>query len=562
MQHTDPSSGLLNSLYKAGLGLREQWKVVAAETSYKDSEERRQKMASLNTSIEQTVNLTAQLPMLRDSISALRAENALLRSELSSLPVRFKQPPPEILRMIFGFATSAPFSDPAVSHGPNSLWCQTMRTKKAVMLVCKLWRDVGAEFLYEDVVLRRPAQPALLLRTLETPGIDYGHRISSLWLTCVTEPSDYDDLCRVLGGILSVSTRIKSFGLVNPFEYRPQDAGILVHDWSTMLNLLAHSPCSACLTHLKLAVTGDTLVFDPCFMQNFPNLSSLDIDASRAVVNNQTAEEFPSRSQIHLPELRHIRCTKKGYTSSAHLHVLSSIISNPCSLLQLNMLTIGFSDYSRSASHLREIFRLCGPQLTYLHLIEHDSPVPFGYHNLQEFMDYFPKLEHLVVPIRLVETYRWSHPTLRWLDVWTTFSIRKRFQPRTYLPSLTLYRQRCPNLIAVRKLDIDLSYRSIDIPIRLPPDTTFPPGVRKRTFDLSNTSDIVQTSHKIILKEIGYIFDAPPVPSSDESEDSSSDKHEDSSESDEEWLNHPTDSEESSADSDGTDSSSMVSADG
>lgn len=30
---------------------------MAAETSYKDSEERRQKMASFNTSIEQTVNV-------------------------------------------------------------------------------------------------------------------------------------------------------------------------------------------------------------------------------------------------------------------------------------------------------------------------------------------------------------------------------------------------------------------------------------------------------------------------------------------------------------------------
>lgn len=431
--------------------------------------------------------------------------------------------------------------------------------------------------MYQDVVLRRPTQPALLLRTLETPGNNYGHFLSSLSLTSATELAVFDDLCNILGGIFRASPRIEKFSLVNPFRLTHQDVGIFVHDWSKMLNLLAHSPCSTRLTHVKLAVAGadGTLGFDPCSLNNFPNLTSLDFDSPCGSENAQASNQ--SISQIRLRKLRHLRCSMMK-DSPGGFQVLLSMTSNPALLAQLNMLTISLPcfeyDFRPSRIHLRSILQLCGPQLTYLHL-QNEGHVAWGgthvaRHNIQGLLRLCPKLEHLIVPFRLiVSNPTLSHPTLRYLDIWTS--------PKTwrdYNLSLTVHRETCPNLISIRRLDIALSYRSTDLPIHLPPDTTFPPGVCRMTFGISEISKVIQTSHKILRKETGYVFDNPPErsssrsertssagsedSSSDEDEGSSSDGSEDSKWGRRKWRERSTTSSDEFTDSDSTDGSSDV----
>lgn len=75
---------------------------------------------------------------------------------------------PEILHAIF-LRTIAPsfLLEPSLRYGKKSAWCQSVRDKKSIILVCRSWCAVGTVFLYEDIALRRVGQASALLRSLE-----------------------------------------------------------------------------------------------------------------------------------------------------------------------------------------------------------------------------------------------------------------------------------------------------------------------------------------------------------------------------------------------------------
>lgn len=378
------------------------------------------------------------------------------------------------------------------------------------MLVCRLWRDVGAEFLYQDVVLRRLPQPALLLRTLKTPGNNYGRYISRFSLVCITQNDTFDDLCAVVSGILSVSPRIEQFNLANAFPLRHQDHdSLFVHDWSKLLTSLAQSPSSTCLTHMRLAVAGGcgTLGLDPCLLNNFPKLASLDVDVPCVGDAPNLARPIEdSLSRTLLPKLRHLRYSTFTDTIG-DVHLLSTMISNASLMPRLNMLTLSLPFFTPKfrphASHLPGILRQYGPRLTYLHLrnVGHSSyPHKYaGYFDVQQLLNLCPKLEHLIVPRPVIKAPL-SHPTLRWLDVWT---LPEDMEEES--PSLEEHCGNCPNLESVRRLDNELS-RWVDLPLHLPPDSTFPPLSDTMFFEMSNTAGVYQFPDEIVRKEAGYIF--------------------------------------------------------
>lgn len=101
--------------------------------------------------------------------------------------ISVNQYPFEVIRYIFQI-TLIPndFLDSSLRRGPNSAWCQTMTTKRSLMQVCKLWRSVGAEFLYEEVVIRRFTQLTCLLATLKNveTTIDFGYLIKTVEIQC------------------------------------------------------------------------------------------------------------------------------------------------------------------------------------------------------------------------------------------------------------------------------------------------------------------------------------------------------------------------------------------
>ena len=129
--------------------------------------------------------------------------------------------PPEILRAIFLFAR--PYihqHSPSVTLGPNNPWLLSLRTKKALTLVCKAWSAPATAVLYDDVVIRRTGQIPPLTQTLVSSK-RYNHadlvrsiRLDScvVWKTC--EDTMHKDLCE----IMRRCTRLTSFSFHPPFS--------------------------------------------------------------------------------------------------------------------------------------------------------------------------------------------------------------------------------------------------------------------------------------------------------------------------------------------------------
>lgn len=74
--------------------------------------------------------------------------------------------------------------DPSVSQGFRSSWLsKSLRTKKALPLVCRAWHAPATDILYSDIVLRRMGQvPALAEALRERSATD--EFVVSLILSC------------------------------------------------------------------------------------------------------------------------------------------------------------------------------------------------------------------------------------------------------------------------------------------------------------------------------------------------------------------------------------------
>ena len=97
-----------------------------------------------------------------------------------------------------------------MAGGPNSAFYQSIRTKKAIISVCKRWWQVGLEILYEDVVFHHIGQIPALVRTLEAHS-KLGKLVKKLTVRCFV-PSGYirlfEEQLRRVFGYCPFATRI------------------------------------------------------------------------------------------------------------------------------------------------------------------------------------------------------------------------------------------------------------------------------------------------------------------------------------------------------------------
>lgn len=115
------------------------------------------------------------------------------------------------LRLIFE-AVFPPegFLDPSLSAGPDSPWCRAQRTRKALTLVCRDWRQVALPFLYRDVVIRRMGQMAALRRTIDSNPTFYSQMIRSFTILCNVSLNFRALVSDCLASLLNRCTRLKS----------------------------------------------------------------------------------------------------------------------------------------------------------------------------------------------------------------------------------------------------------------------------------------------------------------------------------------------------------------
>ncbi|KAG1757707.1 hypothetical protein EDB19DRAFT_59003 [Suillus lakei] len=145
--------------------------------------------------------------------TASRGEYSDASDAEAGKPLTFKQPPPEILLDILEFALPPPvFLDASLACGPLSAWCLAQRTKKALVLVCKFWREIGTPLLYREIHLRRIGQVAALLSTLEG-NARLGEVIMDINVSCHVMPQYFVMFDEALRRILGISPNAKRLSL-------------------------------------------------------------------------------------------------------------------------------------------------------------------------------------------------------------------------------------------------------------------------------------------------------------------------------------------------------------
>lgn len=121
------------------------------------------------------------------------------------------------LQLIFDVLTpSAQDSSPTLYRGPTSLWCQRVRTWKAVTLVCRRWNSISTRYLYQSVALRRVAPMVALVRTLKD-NVGFCEMIRHLTISCFV-PEGWDHITNeCISYLLTQCSNLRALSLLAPF---------------------------------------------------------------------------------------------------------------------------------------------------------------------------------------------------------------------------------------------------------------------------------------------------------------------------------------------------------
>jgi hypothetical protein len=284
-----------------------------------------------------------------------------------------------------------------MTPGPNSPWCQALRTKKTIVSVCKAWWRAGIEFIYEEVVLRRACQVSALRHTLGHSGL--GNLVKRIVFRCYV-PSDYTAIfLSDMNRIFDFCPRASSLAYCDPFPstfdiIRPSSALTCHQIFSTLTRL---DCCRSWDFGLLIAMLGDC-----------GHLKSLSFHIPNTWPKGQTS----NIALIHLQDLR--------------VHISNGAVKNFSRVFSWNMpALIGVAIVNAVSSyHLVSAFgdfcRIHGSGLKFL-----DLGLSNLYHgaNLSDIGRWCPTLAHVVLPHNYYSDpdshpHIIAHPTVQWVDFW------------------------------------------------------------------------------------------------------------------------------------------------
>lgn len=144
------------------------------------------------------------------------------------------QLPPEVWIIVFRWATYPSDGYPAPHYEPfrasSETFDESLKTKRALVQVCHLWRNLATVFLYEDV--RIGYDPGILKNVLaDYHRIDntfqghalgrFVHRLELPYSRTATEkPGDTRDVVEIIGSCTSLKTLVRPFFEALPYSVR------------------------------------------------------------------------------------------------------------------------------------------------------------------------------------------------------------------------------------------------------------------------------------------------------------------------------------------------------
>ncbi|KAI0081953.1 hypothetical protein K474DRAFT_1768178 [Panus rudis PR-1116 ss-1] len=244
------------------------------------------------------------------------------RVTIQSLPL-------ELLLEIFRYATFVPGSrdltplDPFAPAVPSSFALAVnspvlaMRTKCTLVGVCKEWRQISLEVLFEHVLVTGPRKAGLVLSALELPCLEQGDQVGNgRWVRHIEVNASTRDACGVafLSIIAKIISRCPNLRTLSGFwrDYPPKEFldFIVQHRGISIEGLAWGQPFYT----LKSQKTGlRSTVLNPGFLDRLGNLRVLDLgiyprcyphnevgSASDAVVDTQSSPSMclPSLSTL------------------------------------------------------------------------------------------------------------------------------------------------------------------------------------------------------------------------------------------------------------------------
>ena len=347
--------------------------------------------------------------------------------------------PPEILLSIFNRAIPPLYLlDSSLFPGPKSMWCKTIRTKKAIIGVCRPWYLAGISFLYEDISIRRLPQLFYLLRTL-TNCVSFRDLVRTLDVHCFIPIALHQDFHVGLQALLQVCPRLSSLGFfsrrgipIPTLHILPPNSITHLHlnltmDYEALIDVL--SDVQLTLLHLQLY-----------FLHMVPELSasgsqSLSLPVLETLILTITEHLIP-----HLAILQ-----ETWSMPSLHRFTLANLISCNWSDMEANVALLAFL-----SKH--------GRLLAFLHLTP-DTTLKFKRHEFRLMLQHCPQLEHLIISEEIFkipkndgEDCSVAHSKLRWLDVWEPWQTAVNGVNRHQYPLDLLKKMLFPNLAGVRRL--------------------------------------------------------------------------------------------------------------
>ncbi|OJA10421.1 hypothetical protein AZE42_03542 [Rhizopogon vesiculosus] len=364
-----------------------------------------------------------------------------------------KQPPPEILLEIFKFALPpAVFLDASLAGGPFSPWCLAQRTKKSIVLVCKLWCMTGTVLLYKDIHIRHIGQIAALFNTLqENPRL--GMMIEAINVFCHVAHQYSVMFDEALQRILEMSpnaTRIS-----------------LNMDVCEALTKTIHKYDLSGVVHLEVGEIFFPEVL-PCLAQ-CKNLAILSIETIRGIICTD------------LLTLEHLQELQISWSSEpTNLNILDIIARNwtmPClRRFMLHQVQFALGHAFPEYTHFLDVH---GKYLTTLSITAPMTYKYWGYdiEDVQTFLDRCPALKHLALVSPTFDSWAGvlPHKCLRWIDIWSAPDPG----PSHHAVEWPLKVQDFPQLQVIRRFDWPLlDTVGPRLPLIIPPDS----GQHPKTF--------------------------------------------------------------------------------
>ena len=384
-----------------------------------------------------------------------------------------------------------------------------MQTKRSIITVCRRWWQVGAEMLYEEVVLRRFGQIPASVRTLENPKVNLGNFIKKVDIQCFV-PIGYLSLYEAeLRRIFDRCPRVADVGFnvsasavdVSTSPLRP----------NCVFRYVALQSVISKLTHLQC---GPMVFFGNLIagLQLCTNLTSLSFCLpSHTEPAPQDHDAFST--SLVMTQLEDFRCVM-SWRGTYYL----GIIAQQWSMPSLRRVSFDQNIHVDMSYHPR-FFRSHGHGIKYLHirpaaviLIDQAATV-----EMQVLLDLCPNVEHVVLCSQMRMPI--SHPKVQWIDVWDPNSAQYA-QHIDLCASLTP--KAFPALRGIRCLDLALA-NITDIPIVLPPHLAITGGAFEYQFP---GVDVQHTAERIVKRDMMYRYcEEDPEPLTSDSSDQGGSDH-------------------------------------